>query len=75
MADTFILGWVIDGKTETVPYATQNEALQRAEALLREHGSDLEIALHLNQIGPPSILFNKRRMQGWCRAGFPAVRI
>jgi hypothetical protein len=75
MADEFILGWVIDGETVNVPYPTQKQALQRAEALFREHGSDLEIALHLKEIELPSILFTKKRMRDWCRAGYPIVQI
>jgi hypothetical protein len=34
---------------------------------MREHGCDLEIALHLDRISPPpSIWFNKKRLQQWC---------
>jgi hypothetical protein len=76
MAEKFIVIWTIDGETMSVPHSTQDGALQQAEKLLREHGCDLEIALHLNQISPPpSIWFNKNRMRNWCLAGFPAVQI
>jgi hypothetical protein len=75
MADRFVLLWTIGGEAMSAPHLTQNGALQQAAELMREHGCDLEIVLHLNRIGPPSVLFNKRRMQGWCRAGFPAVQI
>jgi hypothetical protein len=74
--EKFILVWTIDGGTTTVSHSTQDAALQQAKELLRDHGCNLEIALHLNQISPPpSIWFNKRRMQDWCLAGFPAVQI
>jgi hypothetical protein len=76
MAEKFILVWTIDGETMSMSHSTQDEALRQAEKLLREHGCDLEIALHLDRISPsPSIWFNKKRMQGWCLAGFPAVQI
>ena len=76
MAEKFILVWTVDGETVTVPHSTQNEALRQAEDLLRDHGCDLDIALHLDRISPPPyIWFNKKRMRGWCLAGFPAVRI
>jgi hypothetical protein len=76
MAEKFIVIWTIDGETMSVPHSTQDGALQQAEKLLREHGCDLEIALHLNRISPPpSIWFNKKRMRDWCVAGFPAVQI
>jgi hypothetical protein len=76
MVEKFILVWTIDGGTTRVSHSTQDAALQQAKELLRDHGCDLEIALHLNQISPPpSIWFNKRRMRGWCLAGFPAVQI
>jgi hypothetical protein len=76
MADRFILVWTIDGNTISAPHSIQDEALQQAEELLRQHGCDMEIALHLNRISPPpSIWFNKKRMRNWCLAGFPAVQI
>jgi hypothetical protein len=43
--------------------------------LLREHGCDLEIAPHLIGYLRRLHLFNKKWMQGWCLAGFPAVQI
>ena len=76
MVEKFIVVWTIAGQTMSVSHSTQHEALQQAEALLREHGCDLEITLHLDPISPPSsILFTKRRMRDWCLAGFPAVQI
>ena len=76
MAEKFIMVWTIDDETMSMPHSTQDGALQRAEKLLREHGCDLEIALHLNKVSPPpSIWFNKKRMRNWCLAGFPAVQI
>jgi hypothetical protein len=76
MAERFIVVWTIDDETMSVPHSTQDEALQQAEKLLREHGCDLEIALHLDLISPPSSTwFNKKRMRDWCLAGFPAVQI
>jgi hypothetical protein len=73
MAEKFRLVWTLDSENTVVEYSTQNGALQRSEGLLREHGCDLEIALYL--VEPPSVLFNKRRMRGWCLAGFPTVII
>jgi hypothetical protein len=59
-----------------MPHSTQDEALRCAENLFAEHGCDLEIALHLEQISPPpAIWFNRKRMRHWCLAGFPVVRI
>ena len=57
--------------------STQDEALHQAEKLLRKYGCGLEITLHLDDeiSAPPAIWFNKKRMQQWCLAGFPAVRI
>ena len=75
IADRFILVWTIDGETANRPHSTQNEALQRAEGLMRANGDDLDIALHLNRIERASVLFNKKRLRGWCLAGFPTVRI
>jgi hypothetical protein len=76
MAEKFIVVWTVDGETESAPHSTQDEALRRAEELLREHGCDLEITLHLNRISPPpAIWFNRKRMRDWCLAGFPAVQI
>jgi hypothetical protein len=73
MAEKFRLVWALNGENTAVEYSTQNEALQRSEVLLRGHGCDLEIALYL--VEPPSVLFNKRRMRGWCLSGFPTVII
>jgi hypothetical protein len=76
MVEKFIVVWTIDGETTSVTHSTQDRALQQAEELLRKHGCDLEIALHLDRISPPpSTWFNKRRMRDWCRAGFPTVQI
>jgi len=76
MAEKFIVVWTIDGETMNMSHSTQNEALRLAENLLREHGCDLEIALHLDPISqPPSIWFNKKRMRDWCLAGFPPIQI
>ena len=54
--ENFIIVWTIDGET-----MTQDQALHLAETLLREHGCDLEITLHLDDdiSPPPSIWFNK----------------
>jgi hypothetical protein len=76
MVEKFIVVWTFDGETTSATHSTQDRALQQAEELLRKHGCDLEIALHLDRISrPPSIWFNKRRMRDWCRAGFPTVQI
>lgn len=76
MAEKFILVWTIEGATVSKHHSTQAEALQQAETLLREHGCDLEIAMHLDRISLPSSgWFTRRRMRDWCRAGFPMVRI
>jgi hypothetical protein len=76
MTEKFIVVWTIDGETMSMPHSTQDEALQQAETLLREHGCHLEITLHLDRISPPpSIWFNKKRMQQWCLDGFPIVQI
>jgi hypothetical protein len=62
---------------QSIPHSTQDEALHQAEKLLRKYGCGLEITLHLDDeiSAPPAIWFNKKRMQQWCLAGFPAVRI
>jgi hypothetical protein len=76
MVEQFIVVWTIDGETMSASHSTQDGALQQAKEKMREHGCDLEIALHLDRISPPpSIWFNKRRMRDWCLAGFPAVQI
>jgi hypothetical protein len=77
MDEKFIIVWTVDGETTRIPHSTQDAALHQAEKLLREHGCDLEITLHLDAevSPPPSIWFNKKRMRQWCLAGFPAVRI
>jgi hypothetical protein len=74
MDEKFIIVWTIDGESMSIPHSTQDEALHQAEKLLREHGCDLEITLHLDDdiSPPPSIWFNKKRMRQWCLAGFPA---
>jgi hypothetical protein len=75
MDEKFIVVWTIDGETTCIPHSTQDAALHQAEKLLREHGCDLEITLHLDdKISPPSsIWFNKKRMRQWCLAGFPVT--
>jgi hypothetical protein len=75
MAEKFIVVWTVHGETTSTHHSTQNEALQQAENLLRTHGCDLEIAMHLNQISPTPSWFSRRRMRDWCCAGFPAVQI
>ena len=77
MDEKFIIVWTIDGETTNIPHSTQDAALYQAEKLLRKHGCDLEITLHLDDeiSSPPSIWFNRKRMRQWCLAGFPAVRI
>jgi hypothetical protein len=76
MVEKFIVVWTIGGETVSVPHSTQNDALQQAQELMRDHGCDLDIALHLDRISPPpSIWFNKKRMRDWCLAGFPTVQI
>jgi hypothetical protein len=65
MDEKFIVVWTIDGETTRIPHSTQDAALHQAEKLLREHGCDLEITLHLDDeiSPPPSIWFNKKRMR------------
>ena len=76
MAEKFIVVWTIDGENMSMPHSTQDEASQQAETVLREHGCNLEITLHLDRISPPlSIWFNKKRMHQWCLDGFPIVQI
>jgi hypothetical protein len=76
MAEKFILVWTNDGETTSLSHSTQDNALRLAEKLLREHGCDLEIALHLDRISPSAFVwFNKRRMQNWCLDGFPTIQI
>ena len=76
MVEKFIVVWTIVDQTKSSLHSTLDEALRQAEELLRKHGCDLEITLHLDPISPPSsILFSKRRMRDWCLAGFPAVQI
>jgi hypothetical protein len=77
MEEKFTVVWTIDGETMSIPHSTQDEALHQAEKLLRKYGCGLEITLHLDDeiSAPPAIWFNKKRMQQWCLAGFPAVRI
>jgi hypothetical protein len=72
--ERFIVVWTIEGnKTETT-HSTQKAALHHAEKLLREHGCNLDIVLHLNRISPPpSILFNRKWLHDWCRRGFGPV--
>jgi hypothetical protein len=71
--EKFIVVWTSDGETTSISHSTQDAALRQAEKLLREHGCDLEITIHLDDkiSPPPSIWFNKKRMQQWCLAGFP----
>jgi hypothetical protein len=71
--EKFIVVWTIDGETTSTHHSTQDVALQQAKELLRKHGCDMDIALHLSP--PPSIWFNRKRMRDWCLAGFPAVQI
>ena len=77
MDEKFIIVWTIDGETTNILHSTQDAALHQAEKLLRKHGCDLEITLHLDdeRSSPPAIWFNRKRMRQWCLAGFPAVRI
>jgi hypothetical protein len=71
--EKFSLVWTIDGETMSTHHSSQDEALQQAEELLRKHGCDLDIVLHLSP--PASVWFNRKRMRDWCLAGFPAVQI
>jgi hypothetical protein len=77
MVEKFIVVWTLDGESVSMPHSNQNDALRLAENLLREHGCDLEIALHLDPTPQPStsVWFNKKRMRDWCVAGFPPVQI
>ena len=76
MEEKLIIVWTVDGETTSIPHSTQKEALHQAEKLLREHGCDLEITLHMDEISPPPcIWFNRKRMRQWCLARFPTVRI
>ena len=62
MDEKFIIVWTVDGETTSITHSTQDAALHQAEKLLRKHGCDLEITLHLDdEISPqPSIWFNKK---------------
>jgi hypothetical protein len=76
MEEKFIIVCTVDGDTTRVAHSSQKEALHQAEKLLREHGCDLEITLHMDDMSSsPCIWFNRKRMRQWCAAGFPTVRI
>ena len=49
--EKFIIVWTIDGETMSIAHPTQDQALHLAKTLLREHGCDLEITLHLGKAG------------------------
>ena len=71
MEEKFIIVCTVDGNTTSL-VSSQKEALHQAEKLLREHGCDLEITLHMDDMSSsPCIWFNRKRMRQWCVAGFP----
>ena len=49
------------------------QAPRRRPELFQQHEQDIEIEIHLNEMG--SILFNKQRMHTWCYAGYPAIQV
>jgi hypothetical protein len=57
MAEKFIVVWTIDGETMSMPHSTQDEALQQAETLLREHGCNLEITLVVASTSAAAMIF------------------
>ena len=69
MTEKFIVVWTIDGETMSMPHSTQDEALQQAETLLREHGCHLEITLHLDRISPVSRWISNRSNLSACAKG------
>jgi hypothetical protein len=73
MADRFLVIWFDDGTPIVTPHPTSAEAFQRAKELFQQHGQDIEIEIHLNEMG--SILFNKQRMHTWCHAGYPPIQV
>ena len=61
MDEKFIIVWTVDGETTSITHSTQDAALHQAEKLLREHGCDLKITLHLDdKISPPSSIWLNR---------------
>jgi hypothetical protein len=50
MEEKFIIVCTVDGDTTSVAHSSQKEALHQAEKLLREHGCDLEITLHMDDM-------------------------
>jgi hypothetical protein len=67
MAEKFIVVWTIDGETMSMPHSTQDEALQQAETLLREHGCNLEITLVPTQNSD-----SRRKPRDFCVAAIPS---
>ena len=43
------------------------------ELKIQEHGPDVEVEIHLNQVG--SILFNKNSMRKWYQSGCPPIQV
>jgi hypothetical protein len=51
MADRFLVAWFDDGNPTTTAHATSAAAFDRAKELFQQHGPDVEVEIHLNQLG------------------------
>ena len=63
--DRFIVRWTVDEPMcQTFP--GERLALKKARELFKKYGQDLEVAIHLNRVGPPpSLLYNSKRLRRW----------
>ena len=73
MADRFLVVRFDDGNPVATPHSTSADAFDRAKELFQEHGPDVEVEIHLNQVG--SILFNKNSMRKWYQSGCPPIQV
>jgi hypothetical protein len=75
MDEKFIVVWTIDGETTSIPHATQDAALHQAEQLLREHGCDLEIILHLDEGCNSGVSLDSQPFESKTRPAYQSGRL
>ena len=73
MADKFLVVWFTGGSSIVTYHSTSAEAFKRAKALFERHGENIEVEIHLNEIG--SILFDWQSLHKWSLAGYPPIQV
>jgi hypothetical protein len=69
----FFVVWLDDGNSVVTHHRTSAEAFKRAKELFQKYGQNIEIEIHLNEIG--SILFDRQSMHKWFLSGYPPIQV